>query len=80
MRLLEEMLKRLPHGLTELMVHPGRVETGGRETPFLGFSSQERERELETLLNPEFRGMLKKYEVILTGFPLGVEPTRSCGS
>lgn len=78
-RLLTEMLERLPQGLTELMVHPGRVEPEGEKGPFSGFSGRDREKELEALLNPQFRMMLKKCEVILTGFTKEAELTRSCG-
>lgn len=80
LRLLTEMLERLPQGLTELMVHPGRVEPDGKKGSFSAFSGRDREKELKALLNPEFRVILKKYEVILTGFPTGIKPTRPCGS
>jgi len=48
---LESVLRSLPDGLTELMVHPGRITEGPKETPFSSFSTLEREQELETLLN-----------------------------
>jgi predicted glycoside hydrolase/deacetylase ChbG (UPF0249 family) len=68
--LLDELLKNLPMGLTELMVHPGRISdtlsTGG---PFSGFSSIDRERELTTLLDPVFPALLEKYGIRLTPFP-----------
>lgn len=76
-RLLKEMLEKLPHGLAELMVHPGRVEPGGKEGPFSGFSGQEREKELEALLDEELGVMLKKYEVILSKFPEEEKPAWS---
>lgn len=80
LRLFNRMLGRLPHGLTELMVHPGRVAPRGKKGPFSGFSGHDRERELQALLNPKFRVMLKKYEVILTGFPKGDQSAWLCGS
>lgn len=80
LELLAKMVSRLPHGLTELMVHPGRLEPGGKQGPFSGFSNLDRQRELDALLNPEFRAMLNKYEVILTGFPTREQPALPCGS
>lgn len=74
LELLNQMLRRLPHGLTEFMVHPGRVGPRAGKGPFSGFSNYEREKELETLLSPEFWIMLNRYEVILTGFPTGEKP------
>ncbi len=66
--LLKRMIRRLPHGITELMVHPGK-EGGQKKTgPFSSFSGPQRQRELEALLDPEFRGIIRKYEVILTRF------------
>jgi predicted glycoside hydrolase/deacetylase ChbG (UPF0249 family) len=58
-------LGQLPCGLTELMVHPGRVPA---EDPFSAFSSPERERELEALLDPRFRLALDRAGVVLVSF------------
>jgi chitin disaccharide deacetylase len=58
-------LGRLPDGLTELMVHPGRVPA---EDPFSAFSSPERERELDALLDPRFRLALGRAGVVLVSF------------
>lgn len=55
----------LPEGTTELMVHPGRVPVRGA---FSSFSSADRERELEALLDPRFRLALDKAGVILISF------------
>jgi predicted glycoside hydrolase/deacetylase ChbG (UPF0249 family) len=58
-------LGQLPCGLTELMVHPGRVPA---EDPFSAFSSPERERELDALLDPRFRLALDRAGVVLVSF------------
>jgi predicted glycoside hydrolase/deacetylase ChbG (UPF0249 family) len=58
-------LGQLPDGLTELMVHPGRVPA---EDSFSAFSSPERERELEALLDPRFRLALDRAGVVLVSF------------
>jgi predicted glycoside hydrolase/deacetylase ChbG (UPF0249 family) len=55
----------LPEGTTELMVHPGRVPA--REA-FSAFSSADRERELEALLDPRFRLALERSGVIMISF------------
>lgn len=55
----------LPEGVTELMVHPGRVPA---EAPFSAFSSMDRERELEALLDPRFRLAMESAGVILISF------------
>jgi chitin disaccharide deacetylase len=67
---LEAMVRRLPDGLSELMVHPGRVMSRPPTGPFSSFSTSERERELEVLLTPGFRTMLAKNGVELTPFPV----------
>jgi len=67
--LLEECLRGLPPGLTELMVHPGRVPGRPLSTPFSSFSNADRERELETLLSKEFRAALAGNGIVLTPFP-----------
>ena len=66
---LESMLRVLPDGLTELMVHPGRIAKNPQETPFSSFSTLDREQELETLLNSKLRLILKERKIILTPFP-----------
>jgi chitin disaccharide deacetylase len=67
--LLDELLQNLPMGLTELMVHPGRVADTLSTGPFAAFSSIERERELTTLLDPVFPTLLEKYGIHLIPFP-----------
>ena len=66
--IMEELLITLPDGLTELMTHPGHADTGHLSGPFSTFSTQDRERELETLLHPELSSLLEKYHVSLTSF------------
>jgi chitin disaccharide deacetylase len=60
--------EQLPDGLTELMVHPGRVAAGSAAGPFAGFSTVDREREIEALLDPSIRRALKQSGVVLTNF------------
>lgn len=62
---LLKLIETLPGGITELMVHPGRVPA---ETPFSAFSSPDRERELEALLDPRFRLALDRAGVVLVSF------------
>ena len=62
---LLNLLEKLPGGITELMVHPGRVPA---EDPFSAFSSPDRERELEALLDPRFRLALDRAGVVLVSF------------
>jgi predicted glycoside hydrolase/deacetylase ChbG (UPF0249 family) len=65
---LEGLLKfveTLPEGTTELMVHPGRVPA---VDAFSAFSSRDRERELEALLDPRFRLALDRSGVVLVSF------------
>jgi predicted glycoside hydrolase/deacetylase ChbG (UPF0249 family) len=66
---LNDLLQTLPVGLTELMVHPGRIPMTPPSGPFSGFSTPEREHELETLLHKDFRLALSKAGVTLTPFP-----------
>ena len=66
---LERTLQKLPPGLTEIMVHPGRVPGGQAEGPFSAFSNREREKELEVLTSDSFYRILEKYHVQLTSFP-----------
>jgi len=62
---LLKILETLPGGITELMVHPGWVPA---RAPFSAFSSPERERELEALLDPRFRLALDRAGVVLVSF------------
>ncbi len=62
---LVDAIGQLPDGLTELMVHPGRVPAGAR---FSAFSSTDRERELEALLDPRFRLAIDRAGVVLVSF------------
>jgi len=66
---LEGTLRTLPAGLTELMVHPGRVSTGPAEGPFSSFSHGDRAKELDVLMDRHFRLMLTRYHIRLTPFP-----------
>jgi chitin disaccharide deacetylase len=70
--LMGRYLQDLPPGLTELMVHPGRIPASSLSTPFSGFSTADRERELETLLADEFRTALAGNGIELTPFPEAV--------
>lgn len=49
---LAALVRTLPEGVTELMVHPGRCCEGA------AFDGADREAELSALLSPEFRGAL----------------------
>jgi len=69
--LFEEMLRELPPGLTELMVHPGRISIIPLSTPFSSFSIPAREAELETLLDEDLSGVLARHGIELTPFPEG---------
>jgi predicted glycoside hydrolase/deacetylase ChbG (UPF0249 family) len=62
---LLELVGTLPEGVTELMVHPGRVPA---RDPFSSFSSADRERELEALLDPRFKLALERSGVVLISF------------
>jgi len=53
---LLDLVPAIPEGVTELMVHPGRAPG---ETGFSPFSSKDRERELEALIDPRFRLALR---------------------
>jgi predicted glycoside hydrolase/deacetylase ChbG (UPF0249 family) len=76
---LEALVASLPPGLTELMVHPGRCEDGAGVGVFSRFSSADRDRELETLLDPGFSAALEENGVALTRFPAGGQGLISCG-
>jgi chitin disaccharide deacetylase len=65
-----EFLESIPHGLTELMVHPGHAADPADSTPFSGFSTLERERELDALIDGRFRAALQKAGVELAPFPI----------
>jgi predicted glycoside hydrolase/deacetylase ChbG (UPF0249 family) len=66
---LIDSLKALPEGLTELMVHPGRVFPTSPSNPFSQFSTLDREKELESLLEMGFRKALAEKGVELVPFP-----------
>ena len=66
---LKKVLRSLPSGLTELMVHPGRVPAVPLLSPFSTFSNRDREQELEALLNQEFQEILEAENIDLTPFP-----------
>jgi predicted glycoside hydrolase/deacetylase ChbG (UPF0249 family) len=67
--LMGKYLQELPPGLTELMVHPGRVPTCPLSTLFSRFSTADREKEMETLLAEEFRQALAGNGIELIPFP-----------
>jgi len=66
---LEKALQILPSGLTELMVHPGRVPAAALTSPFSTFSNRDREQELEALLSQGFRQTLEIENIDLIPFP-----------
>lgn len=66
---LEELLNKLPAGLTELMVHPGRAPAGPGQGPFAAFSNVDREGELDVLLDPGLLKVLKEKSVFLAPYP-----------
>jgi chitin disaccharide deacetylase len=62
-----ECMESLPHGITELMVHPGHAaENNG---PFSGFSTPDREKELAALTDIRFHQALMNNGVQLIKFP-----------
>jgi predicted glycoside hydrolase/deacetylase ChbG (UPF0249 family) len=67
--LLKHALHHLPDGLTELMVHPGRVPTGVPHGPFALFSTFDRETECMALLHREFYDILAHQGISLVPFP-----------
>ncbi len=69
LRNLTRIVKELPQGLTELMVHPGRPLAAGLSSPFSAFSTADRARELQDLLHPDFSRSLAEGGVFLTPFP-----------
>ena len=66
---LVSLLRGLRDGLTELMVHPGRVSRTSLPGPFAAFSTPDREKELEALLGRDFREALGDSGITLTPFP-----------
>lgn len=66
---LIDSLENLPKGLTELMVHPGRVPPAPISNPFSQFSTLDREKELESLLGIGFRKALAERGIDLVPFP-----------
>jgi predicted glycoside hydrolase/deacetylase ChbG (UPF0249 family) len=66
---LIESLENLPEGLTELMVHPGRVPPTSTSNPFSQFSTLDREKELDSLLAMGFRKALAERGIDLVPFP-----------
>jgi predicted glycoside hydrolase/deacetylase ChbG (UPF0249 family) len=63
---LEKMLRRIPHGLYELICHPGEddADTLARYSHW-GYRWAE---ELETLTAPETRELLDEQGIVLTSF------------
>ncbi len=66
---LQKVIESIPEGLTELMVHPGRIPETTSRNPFSSFSVLEREIELKALLSPEFIAALAAKGVNLVRFP-----------
>jgi chitin disaccharide deacetylase len=64
-----EFLQGIPNGLTELMVHPGRISPEIPSGPLSRFSTADREKELLALTDGRFRHALLKTNVELTRFP-----------
>lgn len=58
-----DVLARLPEGTTEIMVHPGRRGEKGK-----GFATEDREKELRILIDPETRKALASYGIELITF------------
>jgi chitin disaccharide deacetylase len=65
---LEGCLHNLSEGVTELMVHPGRVPAGGVAGPFSNFSTLDRKKELDALLSPTFGETLRRTRARLISF------------
>ncbi|HEX2924235.1 MAG TPA: ChbG/HpnK family deacetylase [Chloroflexota bacterium] len=59
---LHSMLRRLPHGITELMCHPGYPDEGLKQQTVY---AEGRERELEALLDPAGRQILQQKGIAL---------------
>jgi hypothetical protein len=60
---LVDLIETIPPGLAELMVHPGRISAGSSSGPFSSFSTLDRLKELETLLDPAFLEFLRKHDL-----------------
>lgn len=60
---LLDLIETIPPGLTELMVHPGRISDGSFAGPFSSFSTPDRLKELETLLDPAFLSGLRSRHI-----------------
>jgi predicted glycoside hydrolase/deacetylase ChbG (UPF0249 family) len=58
-----DLLARLPEGTTEVMVRPGLREPGAKS-----FASEDRERELRILTDPETRSAITQYGIELISF------------
>jgi chitin disaccharide deacetylase len=69
-----EFLKSIPEGITELMVHPGHAARDNTLSPFSGFSTSDREKELAALTDGRFRQALLKTGVELMPFPKTPSP------
>lgn len=70
------LVAALPDGLTELMVHPGRIPQGGERSasdaaarPFAAFATAARESELAALLDQRFAAALVDAQIDLISFP-----------
>ncbi len=59
---LAELLRQMPPGTWELMVHPGFVDPGQP------FSGPDREREMAALISPEIRRFTEESDLHLTSF------------
>ncbi|NQS98133.1 MAG: ChbG/HpnK family deacetylase [candidate division Zixibacteria bacterium] len=66
----EELIPKLPKGLTEVMCHPGREDAETRRS--YGWKNSW-ERELEALTDPELKWMIEKEGIILTNFRKAAE-------
>ena len=65
---LLDLLQKVPPGLTELMVHPGQIAEKPFAGPFSAFSTADRLRELQTLLDPVFLKVSERAHIKLTSF------------
>jgi predicted glycoside hydrolase/deacetylase ChbG (UPF0249 family) len=64
---LHDLLRALPEGTTELMVHPGYA-AADRSGPFGEFSNEDREIELRALLSPATRQLIESEGIELISF------------
>ncbi len=65
---LKEVTAKLKDGVTEIMVHPGYEGKWDASNPFTGFSTKQREEELNAIIHPDFLAALKRNHVILKSF------------